>query len=795
LARPDDFNAVLDCAESFKAFTFRPATVTAACGTVLDTQSIKIFNAHGVVCVDTCIGGTEAFVEMFGLGNYSVEYQLKSDSTKVTMASISVQAPSLVCNDRVTIPLGSACSIQLTPDDLLENPCDVNGGTLNYYLKIKGTDKNGNEEIIAEGGGANGTYPLLTKDMIDACGGSFKVEVEQRYYENTVLNFCNNGQKQQSCETTVDIIDQSVPVFEGLTTIDTFKLCTEDLTPEALGISAPKAVDNCSEAEVTFTDITILSDGGVCDTTRAEINWTATDACGNIATATQSIVLLRPTLAEVVLAKNIVLSCGVDTEADLTNLSKTGVPGIKVGKVVNGILIPSDTLKLSTIDYVCGFILQQKDVKITADCGIKIYREWSILDWCNAASPTALQTQLVELKDLTAPTFVNNTLPTRTLNLPHSACTYDITKLENPAATDNCSEVTVSMDAVFRIEDGERWLVETAEMTALDLDSFLVRWIAADACHSLSRPVGEQLINDTVTQLILIEDNNKPSAICVDKINLSLGQETARLHYSAIDGGSYDGCGIAKYELSRDEVNWDTIVEFGCEDAHQQTIVHLRVTDNNGNQSSCWMEVKIEDKIAPICSPLADQKGNCEDAHVGELGASTDANDNGKLDDAWVDMSAAQIELFNQAYGNPHCSDNVDCGALMIQQQYQLVNKNCGVTNIQRRYRAIDWDGEGLASNWEIQNINLETKTDWTVTLPTDWKGQSRCIGTGSGDAIPNSAAFVTNGSCSMFASEMDEKVFVTTDDACLKVVRTFTFINWCTYQAGAPTVTIQLQK
>jgi len=49
----------------------------------------------------------------------------------------------------------------------------------------------------------------------------------------------------------------------------------------------------------------------------------------------------------------------------------------------------------------------------------------------------------------------------------------------------------------------------------------------------------------------------------------------------------------------------------------------------------------------------------------------------------------------------------------------------------------------------------------------------------------------LTNGSCSVLASEVDEKVFVTTEDACLKVIRTYTFINWCTYQAGDPTVTI----
>ena len=40
-------------------------------------------------------------------------------------------------------------------------------------------------------------------------------------------------------------------------------------------------------------------------------------------------------------------------------------------------------------------------------------------------------------------------------------------------------------------------------------------------------------------------------------------------------------------------------------------------------------------------------------------------------------------------------------------------------------------------------------------------------------------------------AYEVEEKVFTTTEDACLKVVRTFTIINWCKYEAGGETKTI----
>ena len=40
-------------------------------------------------------------------------------------------------------------------------------------------------------------------------------------------------------------------------------------------------------------------------------------------------------------------------------------------------------------------------------------------------------------------------------------------------------------------------------------------------------------------------------------------------------------------------------------------------------------------------------------------------------------------------------------------------------------------------------------------------------------------------------AHEVEEKVFTITQDACLKVVRTFTIINWCNYEAGQPVTQI----
>jgi len=293
------------------------------------------------------------------------------------------------------------------------------------------------------------------------------------------------------------------------------------------------------------------------------------------------------------------------------------------------------------------------------------------------------------------------------------------------------------------------------------------------------------LINDTLTQIIEIKDVTKPSAVCTDQINLSISQDFAVLHYTDIDGGSSDACGIELIEVSRDEVNWDSIVTFDCTDIHQETVVHLRVTDKKGNQATCWMQVEVEDKIAPVCNDLADRTVDCDKYHTAELGTVTDINDNKEFEEVeWLDMTAAQMTFYNMEFGNPDCFDNVTCDELVIEQQYQLIEKACGVFQAMRRYRARDWAGQGKASNWAVQNINAEVKPNWTITLPADWQGTC-------GDELPDSEVLITNAACDLLGYEVEEKTFTTIEDACLKVVRTFTIINWCKYQAGDETVSI----
>jgi hypothetical protein len=774
LTPPNNLVSTLNCEQTYSNFSIKPATIKAACGTVQDSQIVRVFNYKGDLCLDTCLTDNQTITKEFALGSYLVEYKLKSDTIKTTRATLTVQGPSLACNDIINIPLGSACSVTLTPDDLLESSCDTITDTVYYFITLKGVDKNGKEITIASGGGKGGKYPTISKDAIQACSGILTATIEKRYYHGLNLSICNNGPYTENCSVEVNLKDQTPPVFSNVTANDTFKICSFDLSEATFASLKPDATDNCSKARVSFVSATPLNQADdVCDTTKVNVTWKATDDCDNSITQTQLIVFIRPNAADIVKAPDVILSCESDKEYALNNLNKSALPGLKIGKIKNGILVPTDTLALSETEYTCGYILQKRIVEFPGDCGIKIFQYWDLLDWCESNTGLIpVDTQLVEFKDTLAPKFVLDSLPSRVVALEHDACTFDIFKLEKPLATDNCSQPIAYINRVYRIENGKDIEMPQHQLNFLDCDSFRIRWIAQDLCH-------EQLVNDTITQIIIIQDQTKPSAICHDQIRISLSKNDVFLHYKEFDAGSHDACGIDKYEISRDKINWDSIVSFNCEDIHSEIDVFLRVTDNKGNQSTCWAKVVVEDKIAPICTELPDAIGYCDDTHLGMDLNPTDLNQNGIMDDKeWVDLTPNQMALFNENYGSPNCTDNVPCNQIIIEQQYQFLEYDCGKGKIKRRYRATDWDGEGLTSNWFVQHINIESKEDWSITLPADWIGYC-------GDNIPSSEAIIQNGKCDLFAYEVDEKTFTSAEGACLKVVRTFTLTNLCNYQTG----------
>jgi len=780
-------SAALACGEAFAIIPIQAPDSLAICGDPIDTFCLTIYNASGMACLDTCVKFNTIVQDTFGIGLFKAVWAAKNYPVYQEEKRFTVSAPTLICNDEVFIPLGAACALYLTPDMLLESPCDTIADTLYYRIDIEiGNGKL--TKTITGGGGPGLPYPTIYRDTLlkygvaDLCGGNFTARISRVFYEHMLddMTICSNGMSETACNTTVNFDDQSPPFFANFQSLDTIVAC--DTVGLLNNLVVPEVIANCDTAIVSLNDVQLVDNVNACNTGKVAIRWKAVDLCGNTSYLSDTIFIIRPTLINFYNPGRTILNCNEGFSFDDAER-----PGLVTGIIENGIFTPRDTVELSTEDYICGYILVKNDQQFPSDCGERWTRSWRILDWCNPGiGPVQLATQTVTITDTIAPVFVdcpdssaiggaNNPI---IVDLGHFECEINgrPDELVTPTATDNCDpNPTVSMFCVEQLHEGVWKKLGSNLSTAgpLVCDTFRIGWLASDVCH-------EQFKQDTCFKYIIVRDVTKPSAICVDALNFSIGSDWSRiLNVDEIDGGSWDACGIAKREISADGIIWDAIATLGCEELNDNPRIYLRVTDTKGNQNICSTRLNIKDDIFPACGQLPDVDLFCDEFKTGDLGGSTDTNGNGLFDDAeYLPLTGAMLISFNATYGDPLaiCEDNISCNPLIIEQEYQLLEWPCGQTQIQRRYRAVDQTPN--KSPWRTQLIALQYRPNWTITLPADWSGNC-------GEDFPAAAIDIQSGSCDQIGWEHEDKVFIIEDEACYKIERTYHIINWCLYQAG----------
>ena len=803
----------LQCGQAVSAPMIIPAPFAVFCGdsATLAAEAlidVTLFNQQSEV-LSTFVynsGGVASNLiqKQFAVGQYRVEFALQADPTKRTTSFFSVQAPSLVANDEINVALGAACAVTLTPDDILEQTCDTIPGSMYYNITVSlGSGKDA-QTLVTTGFDNLGavTYPVITREAlaaagVSACGGTGSVTIERIFYGDRDgdglpdfprgLTICDNGVQAVSATTQLVFNDVAAPWVDVTAAPSTIVACGPEGLERFFGANG---IDNCDDNVDVDIAITLdetdpcFATNGTPNQTTATVVFTAVDACGNVGTATRTVTILRPDVQNpvfLVQTENVEVECDASASPNPFPGIRTGVFDMATGDFTSA--STTDTVSLSDEDYVCGYILVESVEDIPAtDCGQKQFVFWDVLDWCTPANgPIRIDTTFVEYVDRTAPAFAADAGATLNIELDHFSCTFDVSNVSAPNATDNCdANPTVTLNGVSRVENGTRWLLDEDQIAELDCDTFELEWIVEDDCH-------EQLVNDTVTQLLVIQDVTKPSAACVDQLNVSIpNEEGALVSVDDIDAGSFDACGIAS-KLIRIVGSGDDFAEtvtIGCEFVHTDLQIEMLVTDNKGNTNTCWLDIAVEDKINPFCSPLADVTEDCEEFHSDELGASTDTNEDLEMDDSeFVALTGDLEAVYNAAFGNPTqgaiCEDNLagsSCGELEFEQQYQLIQWPCGEAKATRRYRAIDWSGN--VSPWVSQNINIVTTQNWKITFPADWEGSC-------GDLAPAEDIVIENGACDLLGFEVTERRFDIPGDACFKIERTYHVINWCTFVAG----------
>ncbi len=235
----------------------------------------------------------------------------------------------------------------------------------------------------------------------------------------TVFDNCNNN---SSYTQTITVVDTTDPILIGV---------PEDATVECDAVPAAATVtadDNCADnLEVFFVEGVEMLDCGFILTR----TWSATDECGNTASATQVLTV-------------------VDTTAPVL----IGVPE-NVTAECDAVPAPAVVSAEDNCDQQLGVTLTEEEEM--QDCGYLLIRTWSVSDDCGN---TAAATQVITVVDTTAPII---------LNAPEDVTVQcdEVPGTGNIEVTDNCDPL-VEVNVTEMTEDIECGFILTRTFTATD---------------------------------------------------------------------------------------------------------------------------------------------------------------------------------------------------------------------------------------------------------------------------------------------------------------------------------------
>ena len=351
-------------------------------------------------------------------------------------------------------------------------------------------------------------------------------------------------------------------------------------------IPTVSATDNC-DTSVVVTVAQVRTDGNCPDSYTLTRTWTATDDCGNTATALQVVTVqdtTKPVLANV--PANVTLSCPATMPTALPTATDNCDTNVRI--TMTDVTTPSACAG----NYV-------------------VTRTWTATDNC---SNTATASQVITVRDTVAPVIAG--VPA---NITLS-CEMVVPMPATPSVTDACDANASATMTQTRV-DGN----------CVNSYTLIRRWTATDACGNTA----------TASQVITVEDRTAPSLVGVpSNITLNCG-DTAP---AAPSVSATDNCGGAAVSMVQTTPTASTIVRTwtatdscGNTSTASQTItlptncnglslgnLVWRDTDNNGIKDG--NEQGIVDVQVQLFSSTDTIKGNADDVLVGTQ--LTDINGN-----------------------------------------------------------------------------------------------------------------------------------------------------------------------
>ena len=555
--------------------------------------------------------------------------------------------------------------------------------------------------------------------------------------------------------------------------------------------------DNCAVVDLSFTE---TSSNGNCNGPSATIIrvWTATDASGNSASCTQTITRKRPTLGDVELPPHYdgidedVLDCsgnGWDTNGNgYPDVSETGGPTITGIPFVNG--------------DICNLTTTYEDVVIDI-CGdsYKVLRKWLIIDWCTAEQAT--YDQLIKVLDQTGPTAVCPQGPV-TINVyqssfsqggPHTICTGFVVIPPVQVTGDDCSGVdasgyvtqlwTLGAGTLLQTIPGNGGTFANVELIAdnppTNNAQYTVRHVFRDNCGNES----DCIYNITVV------DKVPPVPVCDEITELALtnnggsGEGCSTLPAHNLDDGSYDNCGDVYFYAAKMNpfltppyfYQYYPTLEFCCDEIGDNMVVVLvldfdpttvpgaTLPDGSvflfpgnpifeGSFNTCMVTVGVVDKIPPVTLFCPQGQTITCDTYLANYAAAVEQGD---------------FSVLN-GFGAPQFYDNCDYN---LTTNVNVNLNTCTEGTITRSWTASDANGQATCT----QVITVTHVSDWVVEFPADFTGECQ-----NGQLPDTGEPEIFFDECELIGVAHSDQLFTIVPDACYKIVRTWSVINWCVY-------------
>ncbi|MEQ1745960.1 MAG: HYR domain-containing protein [Saprospiraceae bacterium] len=660
---------------------------------------------------------------------------------------------SVYCKSNVVHTLGTNCTVTVSPLDLLDPPF----GCLDGY--------------VAE---VDVTLPFGNGPWLPALFGPTDLG---KTYQFKVTNKVNGNH----CWGDIKLVDSLPPTPQCPTVNVPCAVPSEHLTPaflkDSLGIpnGMPAALDNCpGTSTLTFIDLTVnLSCGPVTDSITGYISrtWVARDPSGNSSSCVQTINRIR-SIKNVQFPVNATVYC----DALITTPAVTGGPFVQVG---------GRKYSLLTAPF-CEINAFYEDA-VAAACGgsWKIQRTWEVTDAClpNGAGNPVIAAQIIVVKDTAAPRVV---CPSNVIFLQRadSTCTVSL-NLSDLRVSDNCSPVAEATafwtaKGKFKILPGAVQVVPGTGPG--DSDTLAVFGAAAgfpvgvtDMLYAFTDACGNVA---SCEFQIEVWDSLPPVAVCDSLVSVFVGADgQGVLNADAADNGSSDSCSILSFKIRRtfpdgctqSVGNWSDELVVCCEEVGDTVAARLRVYDVRvpkgevqeafaiGQFSECAVRIVVRDTLGPACTAPKDLVANCF-----QFDASMDAYgifSYSCVSDSTFEM--ADLTLFDTA---------------------------CRTGTIARHFSVFDTQSGKSSMCTQVIVVNGIPQQQFFVRFPNDIIANGCDTTTG----MFNSGAPQMYGEgCENFVATYTDELVTVVPDACLRIDRTWTVINTCTYNPNLPLVTI----